>query len=119
MRGKTVAEARAELLKAGTPADRIDMLAPQKAFAGNKPTSSILYQRLTPRTLGMLIALYEHKIFTQGIVWGINSFDQWGVELGKQLASAIIPELEAPGEVTGHDSSTRGLINAYKKRSQA
>ena len=99
--------------------DRIDMLAPQKAFAGNKPTSSILYQRLTPRTLGMLIALYEHKIFTQGIVWGINSFDQWGVELGKQLASAIIPELEAPGEVTGHDSSTRGLINAYKKRSQA
>ena len=116
MRGKTVDEARAELVKAKVPADKIEALAQQKAFAGNKPTTSILYQKLTPRTLGMLIALYEHKIFTQGIIWGINSFDQWGVELGKQLASAIIPELEAPGAVTTHDSSTRGLINAYKVR---
>jgi glucose-6-phosphate isomerase len=116
MRGKTVDEARAELVKAKVPADKIEALAQQKAFAGNKPTTSILYQKLTPRTLGMLIALYEHKIFTQGIIWGINSFDQWGVELGKQLASAIIPELEAPGAVTTHDSSTRGLINAYKAR---
>jgi len=116
MRGKTVDEARAELVKAKTPPEKIEALAAQKAFAGNKPTSSILYQKLTPRALGMLIALYEHKIFTQGIVWGINSFDQWGVELGKQLATAIIPELEAKAPVTTHDSSTRGLINAYKAR---
>lgn len=116
MKGKTVDEARAELVKAKTPPEKIEALAPQKAFAGNKPTSSILYQKLTPRTLGMLIALYEHKVFTQGIIWGINSFDQWGVELGKQLASAIIPELEAPGTVATHDSSTRGLINSYKAR---
>ena len=71
---------------------------PQKVFAGNRPTNSILFQKLTPRTLGMLIALYEHKIFTQGIIWGINSFDQWGVELGKQLAKAILPELAGTGD---------------------
>ena len=73
---------------------------PHKVFAGNRPTNSILFQKLTPRTLGSLIALYEHKIFTQGIIWNINSFDQWGVELGKQLAKAILPELEAAGAVT-------------------
>jgi glucose-6-phosphate isomerase len=85
-------------------------------FAGNKPSNSIMLQRLTPRSLGQLIALYEHKIFTQGIIWNINSFDQWGVELGKQLAKAILPELEGTGEVKSHDSSTNGLINWYKAK---
>ena len=83
-------------------------------FEGNRPTNSILFQKLTPRTLGSLVALYEHKIFTQGIIWRINSFDQWGVELGKQLAKAILPELEKPGVVNSHDASTNGLINHYK-----
>ncbi|HLK56963.1 MAG TPA: glucose-6-phosphate isomerase, partial [Chthonomonadaceae bacterium] len=81
---------------------------------GNRPTNSILFQELTPHTLGSLIALYEHKIFTQGIIWDINSFDQWGVELGKQLAKAILPELEGDAPVTTHDASTNGLINYYK-----
>ena len=84
-------------------------------FEGNRPTNSILFQKLTPQTLGSLIALYEHKIFTQGVIWNINSFDQWGVELGKQLAKAILPELEGAGKVTTHDSSTNGLINYYKE----
>jgi glucose-6-phosphate isomerase len=84
-------------------------------FTGNRPTNSILVRELTPRALGSLIALYEHKIFTQGIVWNINSFDQWGVELGKQLAKAILPELEGDGAVSTHDSSTNGLINHYKQ----
>ncbi len=116
MRGKTAEEARAELEKAGMSGDALEKLVPHKVFTGNRPTNSILLQKLTPRTLGRLIALYEHKIFTQGIIWNINSFDQWGVELGKQLAKAILPELEADGEVTSHDSSTNGLINAYKSR---
>ena len=89
---------------------------PHKVFEGNRPTNSILFQKLTPRTLGSLLAMYEHKIFTQGIIWRINSFDQWGVELGKQLAKVILPELERPGNVTSHDSSTLGLINYYKDR---
>jgi len=93
-----------------------EKLWPHKVFTGNRPTTSIVVQKLTPRTLGSLVAMYEHKIFTQGIVWDIYSFDQWGVELGKQLASKILPELEAPGEVTSHDSSTNGLINLYKQR---
>ena len=84
-------------------------------FQGNKPTNSIMFQKLTPRTLGSLIAMYEHKIFTQGVIWNINSFDQWGVELGKQLAKAILPELEGAGKVTSHDASTNGLINHYKQ----
>jgi glucose-6-phosphate isomerase len=85
-------------------------------FPGNRPTNSLLYQTLDPRTLGKLIALYEHKIFVQGVIWNVNSFDQWGVELGKKLASAIVPELRAPGEVASHDSSTNALINEYKRR---
>jgi glucose-6-phosphate isomerase len=89
---------------------------PHKVFEGNRPTNSILFQKLTPRTLGSLIAMYEHKIFTQGIIWNINSFDQWGVQLGKDLAGKILPELKAPGTVTTHDSSTNGLINEFKKR---
>ena len=116
MRGKTEAEARAELVAAGMAADRIDMLTPHKVFPGNRPTSSILVQKVTPRTLGALTAAYEHKIFVQGIVWNINSFDQWGVELGKQLANEILPELEAEGTVTSHDASTNGLIERFKSR---
>ena len=116
MKGKTADEVRAELNGAKLSPDELEKLVPQKMFAGNRPTNSILFQKLTPRTLGSLIALYEHKIFTQGIIWDINSFDQWGVELGKQLAKAILPELAAPGEVTTHDSSTNGLINDYKAK---
>jgi glucose-6-phosphate isomerase len=116
MKGKTDAEVRAELKGAKMSPEALEKLVPQKMFAGNKPTNSILFQKLTPKTLGMLIVLYEHKIFTQGIVWNINSFDQWGVELGKQLAKVILPELQAPGEVKSHDASTNGLINDFKSR---
>jgi glucose-6-phosphate isomerase len=115
MKGKTTDEARAELVAAKTPADRIEALAVHKTFEGNRPSTSILFQKLTPRTLGRLVAMYEHKIFTQGIVWNIYSFDQWGVELGKQLAKKIEPELAAEGEVLSHDASTNGLINHYKR----
>ena len=116
MKGKTAAEVRAELTAAGMSGEKLEALVPHKVFTGNRPTNSILFQKLTPRTLGMLIALYEHKIFTQGVLWNINSFDQWGVELGKQLAKAILPELAQPGPVTSHDSSTNGLINTFKER---
>ncbi len=116
MRGKTPAEARAELEATKMPAEQIAALLPHKVFPGNRPTTSILVQELTPRTLGALVALYEHKIFVQGIVWDIYSFDQWGVELGKQLANKILPELTSPGEVTSHDASTNGLVNVYKAR---
>jgi glucose-6-phosphate isomerase len=116
MKGKTDAEVRAELKGAKMSPEALEKLVPQKMFAGNKPTNSILFQKVTPKTLGMLIVLYEHKIFTQGIVWNINSFDQWGVELGKQLAKVILPELQAPGEVKSHDASTNGLINDFKSR---
>jgi len=90
-------------------------LAPHKTFPGNRPTTSIVFKKLTPRTLGMLIAMYEHKIFVQGIIWEIFSFDQWGVELGKQLAKKIEPELASQGPVTTHDVSTNALINRYKR----
>ncbi len=115
MKGKTESEVRAELEKAGTPKDKIEALVPHKTFTGNRPTSSIMLSEITPYTLGQLIAAYEHKIFVQGTIWNIYSFDQWGVELGKQLAVAIIPELEGTGAVTSHDSSTNGLINRYKR----
>jgi glucose-6-phosphate isomerase len=84
-------------------------------FEGNRPSTTILMHKITPRSLGKLLAMYEHKIFVQGIIWNINSFDQWGVELGKQLAGKILPELSSAGVVTTHDASTRGLINYYKK----
>ena len=115
MKGKTAAEARAELEAAGTPAARITGLLPHKTFPGNRPSTTMLFDKLTPRLLGMLVAMYEHKIFTQGIVWDIYSFDQWGVELGKQLAKKIEPELDggAPG---AHDSSTLGLLAEIRKR---
>jgi glucose-6-phosphate isomerase len=115
MRGKTPDEVRAELKGQKLSAEELEKLVPQKTFPGNRPTNSILFQKLTPRTLGSLIALYEHKIFTQGVIWNINSFDQWGVELGKQLAKVIEPELKAPGPVSSHDASTNGLINYYKE----
>ncbi len=114
MKGKTSDEARAELIASGH-AEPSDLLVAAKTFAGNKPSNSFLFTRLTPKTLGSIIALYEHKIFTQGVIWGINSFDQWGVELGKQLAKAIEPELKGNEPVQSHDSSTNGLINAYKQ----
>src|ERR1051326_4070847 len=116
MAGKTPEEARAELVAAKLPEPRIAELVPHKTFPGNRPTTSIVAQKITPTTLGSLIAMYEHKIFVQGIVWNINSFDQWGVELGKQLASKILPELDGDAPVAGHDASTRGLINFYKQR---
>jgi len=116
MKGKTPEEVRAELVAAKTPADKIEMLVPQKTFPGNRPTTSIVVQKVTPRSLGSLIALYEHKIFVQGIVWDIYSFDQWGVELGKQLAQKILPELHGDAKVASHDASTNGLINLYKSR---
>jgi glucose-6-phosphate isomerase len=115
MRGKTPAEARAELVAEGHTGAQLELLVAAKTFEGNRPTNSLLYPRLTPETLGSLIALYEHKIFTQGVIWEINSFDQMGVELGKQLAKKILPELKADGPVTGHDVSTNGLIAYFKK----
>jgi glucose-6-phosphate isomerase len=113
MCGRTLEEAKAEMLASGLPEAEADRLAPHRQFDGNRPTSTILMKQVTPHTLGALIALYEHKIFTQGIVWGINSFDQWGVELGKKLANVIIGELEA-GEVTQeHDASTHALLRYF------
>ncbi len=115
MRGKTPEEARAELVAQKLPPARVEELVPHKTFTGNRPTTSILFTKLTPRTLGMLVAMYEHKIFVQGVVWDIYSFDQWGVELGKQLAKKIEPELAAKGPVSSHDASTNALINRYKR----
>ncbi len=114
MKGKTEAEARRELAEAGLGEEELAALLPHKVFPGNRPSNSILFKRLTPKTLGSLVALYEHKIFVQGAIWNLNSFDQWGVELGKQLAKTILPELQGEGEVAGHDASTNGLINYYK-----
>jgi len=112
--GKDEKTVIAELVKAGKSQEEIDFLTPFKIFEGNRPTNSILYNVLTPKVLGNLIAMYEHKIYVQGVIWNIFSFDQWGVELGKQLANVILPELENEDNVTSHDSSTNGLINAYK-----
>jgi glucose-6-phosphate isomerase len=113
--GKTPDEVRAELVKQGVAPDKLELLVSAKTFTGNRPTNSFLFQKLTPETLGKLIALYEHKIFVQGVIWNINSFDQMGVELGKVLASAILPQLAGDDPVTSHDSSTNGLINYYKQ----
>ncbi|HPN83221.1 MAG TPA: glucose-6-phosphate isomerase, partial [Spirochaetota bacterium] len=115
MNGKTLQEVEQELAAAGMDAAAIAGLAPFRVFAGNKPTNSILFTKMTPRVLGTLVAMYEHKIFVQGILWNIYSFDQWGVELGKQLAKKILPELDGAGTVSSHDSSTNGLINAWKR----
>ena len=115
MKGRALKETQAELVAQGYSGEALETLSAAKAFEGNKPTNTFLYKKLTPETLGMLIALYEHKIFTQGAIWNINSFDQMGVELGKQLAKAILPELSDEKPATGHDGSTNGLINAYKR----
>lgn len=114
MNGKTEEEVTEELKKDGKSAEDISKIAPFKVFEGNRPTNSILLKKITPYTLGSLVAMYEHKIFVQGVIWNIFSFDQWGVELGKQLAKKILPELEGDEKVASHDSSTNGLINQYK-----
>ncbi len=114
MMGKTAEKVREELKATGISEQEIEQLVPFMVFEGNRPTNSILLQEITPRSLGALIAMYEHKIFTQGIIWNVYSFDQWGVQLGKQLANAILPELKHNEPVTSHDVSTNGLINAYK-----
>lgn len=114
MTGKNEQEVRAELELQGIPAESVAQLLPHKIFPGNRPTTSILFKKLDPQTLGSLIALYEHKVFVQSVIWNINPFDQWGVELGKQLAGRILTELEPVGSVTSHDTSTNGLINYFK-----
>jgi glucose-6-phosphate isomerase len=115
MKGKTAYEVKIELIKGGVSGPKLELLTAAKTFPGNIPSNSILFRELNPATLGSLIALYEHKIFTQGVIWNVNSYDQMGVELGKVLAKAILPELKNPDEVTGHDASTNGLITYYKK----
>uniref|UniRef100_A0A671XH43 Glucose-6-phosphate isomerase n=1 Tax=Sparus aurata TaxID=8175 RepID=A0A671XH43_SPAAU len=115
MKGKTTEEARKELEASGLSGEELEKILPHKVFQGNRPTNSIIFKKLSPYTLGALIAMYEHKIFIQGVMWEINSFDQWGVELGKQLAKKIEPELKDAAEVHSHDSSTNGLINFLKK----
>ena len=113
MNGKSKEEVAKEL--EGIERSKMEKWIPFKVFEGNRPTNSFLLKKITPFSLGSLIALYEHKIFVQGIIWNIFSFDQWGVELGKQLAKKVLPELKDDTEVSSHDSSTNGLINAYKK----
>jgi len=115
MKGRTEKEVIEDLTSSGAGAEEIKRLLPFKVIKGNRPTNSILYRKLTPRTLGSLIAMYEHKIFVQGVIWNVFSFDQWGVELGKQLAKKIVPELRDDAPVTSHDSSTNGLINRFKE----
>lgn len=115
MNGKTTEEVEFELRQAGLDEEKIKLLTPHKVFTGNRPSNTILFEKLTPRTLGSLIAMYEHKIFVQGLLWNIFSFDQWGVELGKALAAKILPELSGNEEIKTHDSSTNGLINYFKR----
>uniref|UniRef100_A0AAX7TSY9 Glucose-6-phosphate isomerase n=1 Tax=Astatotilapia calliptera TaxID=8154 RepID=A0AAX7TSY9_ASTCA len=115
MKGKTTEEAKRELEASGLSGEALEKILPHKVFQGNRPTNSIIFKKLTPYTLGVLIAMYDHKIFVQGLMWEINSFDQWGVELGKQLAKKIEPELKDTAEIHSHDSSTNGLINFLKK----
>jgi len=116
MVGKSCDKVREELTSSGMAPEQITKILPHKVFKGNRPTNSILFPKLTPFMLGCLISMYEMKIFTQGIIWDVNSFDQWGVELGKQLAKVIQPELSAPGPVSAHDASTNGLINYIKSQ---
>jgi glucose-6-phosphate isomerase len=115
MKGKTYDEVIAELRASGMSDEKIQLQAPFRVFHGNRPTNSILFRKLTPRTLGSLIAMYEHKIFVQGVIWNVFSFDQWGVELGKQLAKKILPELSDKNKVSSHDSSTNGLVDTFKR----
>ncbi len=116
MRGRTAHEAKAQLLAQGMPEAEAARLAPHKRFSGSRPTSTILYRELTPRTLGRLIALYEHKVFTEAAIWDINPFDQWGVELGKELASRLIPVVtDVAASTEKLDASTAGLIEHYRE----
>ncbi|UZJ36522.1 glucose-6-phosphate isomerase [Prosthecochloris sp. SCSIO W1103] len=115
MRGKTAKEAEKEMRDAGMPEERIEQLLPHKLFPGNRPTNTLVFSEINPFNLGSLIAMYEHKVFVQGVIWRINSFDQWGVELGKQLAKAILPEIQGEQDAKTHDSSTNGLINLYRQ----
>ena len=117
--GKGAETVRAELEASGMSSDEVEFLLPHKIFEGNRPSNSLMFKKLTPRVLGVLIAMYEMKIFSQGALWNINSFDQWGVELGKQLANKILPELNGDADITSHDSSTNGLMNYYKKNRSA
>ena len=114
MKGKTAAEVRAEFEAQGASEEKIQALLNHKIFSGNRPSNTILVEKITPRTLGKLIAMYEHKIFVQGVIWNVNSYDQWGVELGKQLAKKILPEIKGAEDASAHDSSTNGLINAAR-----
>jgi glucose-6-phosphate isomerase len=116
MLGKTEAEARAELVAQGLTGEALESLLPNKVFPGNRPSNTLLFEKLDPHTLGMLIALYEQKVFVQSVVWNINAFDQWGVEFGKQLANKLLPELRSKETVTAHDSSTNNLINIYRSQ---
>ena len=118
MKGKTLDEAALELRQSGLSEDEVNRLAPSKVFPGSRPSNSFFFEKLTPRTLGTLLAFYEHKIFVQGIIWNINSYDQMGVELGKQLAGVLLPQLQNSDTVTAHDSSTNGLIAFYKANRQ-
>ncbi len=119
MRGKRAAEAAAEMHAAGLPQERIDALLPHRVFAGNRPSNTLLLDRLDPRTLGALIALYEHRTFVQGVVWGVNPFDQWGVELGKQLAGRVLEDMDRSTDINAHDASTTALIDRYRRGARA
>ncbi len=119
MKGKTAAEVRAEFEAQGASEEKIQALLNHKIFSGNRPSNMILVEKIDPRTLGRLIAMYEHKIFVQGVIWNVNSYDQWGVELGKQLAKKILPEIKGTTTVTSHDSSTNGLINTARSMREA
>ncbi|HKL26004.1 MAG TPA: glucose-6-phosphate isomerase, partial [Desulfuromonadales bacterium] len=114
MCGKTASKVSEEMAAAGRGKAEIDRLLPHRVFPGNRPTNSILLRKLTPRSMGALIVLYEHKVYVQGMIWNVNSFDQWGVELGKELARTVLPELHGEEPVRNHDSSTNGLINFFK-----
>jgi glucose-6-phosphate isomerase len=115
MRGKTPEEVEAELVAKGMSRAEAQQAAPHRVFGGNRPSNTLLYRRLDPVTLGRLMALYEHKVFVQAVIWGINPFDQWGVELGKQLAAELVPVLEGKQSAAGRDSSTAGLVAAIRK----
>lgn len=110
MRGRTAEEGRQQMQQLGMDEVNVERLTPHRTFPGNRPSNLLMFDKLTPRNLGSIIALYEHKIYVQGVLWGINSFDQWGVELGKQLAGDILPQLHGDGSLQSHDGSTAGLI---------
>jgi glucose-6-phosphate isomerase len=116
MRGRTAEEAADALAAAGSSGEELAAQIPHRVLPGNQPSNALVYERLTPRVLGALIALYEHKVFVQSVCWGINPFDQWGVELGKQMAAVILPELRSEEEAVGHDVSTNGLIDYIRAR---